>query len=338
MKVKISHTSSIHCYPKRIKRFFQKNLNYHHYDEYISHMDRAIVGNVPKEIINLFKQNKKEKILAFQQSLADMAMYIRKNRKRMEKEHIGFMESDIYSSEKIKLFEKEITSLFNEKLRDVLPQGYRVELNYANSGGFANLFRLSLKNSKDEKIMHDKALKVYYFVKEKLLLNAPYHNNYAEANSWTFLKYFVGHNLDKTQFTNHYISDMKSGYCLTDFADKDIHPVKKIFNFKKMLRVSNDDYENNKPLFGKLYDIGGIVKDIDFINDRVVLKYYKKLCNRNSEKDLQLYLDILNKRIQNPKTPHRDKIIKAIKCFEKEKFKQLSPWQKFMSILNSIFS
>ena len=39
--------------------------------------------------------------------------------------------------------------------------------------------------------------------------------------------------------------------------------------------------------------------------------------NRNSEKDLKPLLIDLQKKIQNPKTPHVDKIKKALELFEK---------------------
>lgn len=339
MQIKLPQTNYEICYPKRLKKFFRSNINYCQYNSYIPYMQRAVVGNIPGEIIKLFETDKADKIKGFQNALSDISIYIRKHRKEMEKDHIGIFEREIYSPEKVKTFNKKVTEIFNKSLEGILPEGYKAELNYTDSGGFANVFRLSLLNSKDEKVMHDKTLKVYYKVLERFSFNLPYHNNCAEANFWTFLKHRVGHSLDKTQFTNHYISDMKSGYCMTDFADKDIHPVTSKFNLKKILRISSEDDENNKPLFGKIYDGGGNCKDLDFIDDKVVSGYYKKLCNRNSEKDLQLYLDILNKRIQNPKTPHRDKIIKAIQCFNNEmkKAERKYFWHQIKTnILNSI--
>ena len=57
--------------------------------------------------------------------------------------------------------------------------------------------------------------------------------------------------------------------------------------------------------------------NIKFIDDKVVLKYFKKFMNRNSEKDLKPLLIDLQKKIQNPKTPHVDKIKKALELFEK---------------------
>lgn len=42
------------CYPKRLKKIFQSHLNMTTYDKFIPNMERAIVGNIPPELIKLF--------------------------------------------------------------------------------------------------------------------------------------------------------------------------------------------------------------------------------------------------------------------------------------------
>ena len=163
--------------------------------------------------------------------------------------------------------------------------------------------------------MHDKALKVYHNLNVPLRSNlSRMQNNYAEANFWTFLKFAAGHKLDKTQFTKHYISDMKSGYTLTEFIDNDIIKTTAPLDLNILQLKYNDP--GNTLINDKLYDGGGFVKCSDFIGDKMVLRYFKKLWFRNSEKELNKVIKDFKEKIANPKTPHRDKIQKALELFK----------------------
>ena len=73
---------------------------------------------------------------------------------------------------------------------------------------------------------------------------------------------------------------------------------------------------SNEAVNGKLYDGGGFVKRFDFIRDKLVLRYFKKLWFRNSEKELNKVIKDFKEKIANPKTPHRDKIQKALELFK----------------------
>ena len=310
------------CYPKRLKRFFQTNINYSCYDEYIPNMKRAVVGNIPKEIINLFGADKPQKIKLFQNALADIAVYIRENRHLMNKEKYKQFDFEFLDKQKVKIFDKQVTERFNEKVKKTLPTGVYAELNFESYGGFANVYRLSLKRNNGEKLMHDKALKVFYNVIEPLPINKPYHNNYAEANFWTFLKKWTGHKLDNTQFTKHYISDMKNGYYMTEFIDKDITKTRKKINLEKLLGIVFDDKFNNMPINDKMYDGGGFEKLSHFIDDNVVRKNYKKIINRNTEKERLQVITNMEKLAENPKTPHRNKILKAVQIYKTQQENQ----------------
>ena len=50
------------CYPSLLKKLFRADLNYLAYDKFIPQMKNAVVGNIPPEIICLFKTDKGEKI------------------------------------------------------------------------------------------------------------------------------------------------------------------------------------------------------------------------------------------------------------------------------------
>ena len=167
------------------------------------------------------------------------------------------------------------------------------------------------------KIMSDKALKVYHKTFGGIPCLSHMHGSCAEANFWTFMKFFAGHDLDKTQFTKHYISDLKNGYALTEFIDskslKNIFPL----DLSNLFRLKYSDIMNT-PMSGKFYDAGGFVKTFNFIPDKVTFKYFKKLMNR-SPKELIPFMQRLQECVKNPKTPHRDKIQKAIELFKNQK-------------------
>lgn len=302
------------CYPKRLKNFFRSNINYTTYDKFIPNMKTATVGNLPPEIINLFKSDKKEKIKIFQNALSEAAIYIRTHKNYMNNENLSVPKR--FDERKVKSFEQNITYSFNEKVKSIMPKDTRVEFKYAKSGGFAHVFKISILNKESKKLMHDKAFKVFYYIQEPIALNCPYHNNYAEANFWTYIKYRAGHKMDNTKFTRHYISDMKSGYYMTEFIDKDIHKTTSPLSLA-LFGIKFMDWEHNDLILGKMYDGGGFKKKKVFIDDKIVLRYFKKIVNRTSAKEQLKVLANQEKLTENPKTPHRDKIIKANKIYKK---------------------
>lgn len=317
MQIKISPTDYERCYPSRLKKFFKSNLNYQTYDTFVPKSKRAVVGNVPSEIITLFgKENKAEKIKNFQSALADLSEYLRTSFYRYKYSRAEFEDFKHLLPVELKDFENNVSELFNKRVGDIMPQGYKFYVHYTDRGAFKNVFRLSLYDESFQKVMHDKALQVFFkpnIIYENLKCK---HNNYAEANFWTFIKNFIGHRMDKSQFTRHYISDMKSAYALTEFADNSIYPTSSILPYSKYGIYCCDLGRFNAPIRGKLFDGGGFEKTKDFIEDKVTRKYFKKLVNANSEKDLQNRLNSIQKEIDNPKTPHRDKIIQALNLFK----------------------
>ena len=62
----------------------------------------------------------------------------------------------------------------------------------------------------------------------------------------------------------------------------------------------------------KVYDIGGLQKYRNFMNDRTAIKYFKKIANRTTEKEREQVARQLTEQAQNKKTPHRDKILTAL--------------------------
>lgn len=298
------------CYPKRLKKIFQLNINMATYDEFVPYMKNQIVGNIPVEIIKLFKNDKAKNIKMFQNALANISKYLRsQNRTRHDATFYGNSIVDFNSS---------ISKMFNNCIRHVVPQGVRGELSYVGKGAYGNVYKLSMFNENGEKIMHDKALKVYNSIECPYGEVSSIQNNYAEANFWIFIKNAMGHSLDKTQFTKHFISDLKSGYSLTEFIDDSIPKTTSPVNLKDLFNINYIDLDNNLSINSKVYDVGGMKKLKLFTSDKVTLRYLKKLHYSNSKKEQQKLLQNLKYLISNPKTPHRDKIAKSIELFEQK--------------------
>lgn len=307
------------CYPTRLKKIFRADLNYRNYNSFIPNMENAIVGNIPKEIIDLFlASNKGTKIKAFQNALANITIHLRKTYKNAKEQN--FILNDFKDlQEDLPDFEASISEFAAKLFKNILPDGYRPKLNYVARGAWGNVFQLSIRDANGKKIMHDKALKVYHNLSTPNMWYLEHiQNNCAEANFWTYLKFAVGHKLDKTQFTKHYISDLKSGYALTEFIDKDITRTSSPIDLTNLFRIFYIDV-SNELINDKLYDVGGFVKQPDFIDDKVVLRYFKKLWFRNSEKELNKVIQNYETKIANPKTPHRVKIKKALELFKHKK-------------------
>ena len=306
------------CYPSRLKKFFRADINYKTYNSFVPNVKNPIIGNIPADIIDLFKKDKGTNIKYFQNSLSNITKYLRACYKNMKKENI-ILSSFKDLADELPIFEMSSSEIAAKCLKNVLPQGVHAEIRYVGRGVWGNVFKFSLKNKNGEKIIRDKALKVYHNPQIPTSRVSHMHNNYAEANFWSFLKFVAGHKLDKSQFTRHYISDLKNGYAMTDYIDEQICKTTSRLCLKNLFGILSKD--PNKPIQGKLYDAGGFVKAPDFIDDKVVRRYFKKLWYRNSEKELNTVILDLENKISNPKTPHREKIKKAIELFKQKQNK-----------------
>lgn len=285
------------CYPKRLKRYFQSDLNYKTYNSFVPYTERPVVGNIPVEIIKLFKPNERgEKIKRFQEVLSEVSQVAKKG----------------YDLDKM-------NNTLQSGLKNILEEGIKPELEYVDYGGYKKVYRLGLKNKDGKKIMHDKAFHLYNMSND--VYKGKNHGVYAEPNAWFYLQKNMGHPADKTQFTKHYISDLKNGYSLTEFVDEDIPKTTNEFNSKKILGLILTDRNTNPKLRKKVYDIGGLIKSSDAINDRTTLKYFKKIANRNTPEEREKVVNQLTEKVKNPRTPLRDKILTALKYY-----KELPPW------------
>lgn len=302
------------CYPKRLKRYFRQGVQYKTYDKFVPKTENASVGNIPSEIINLFKPEEKEaKIKAFKNLFSETANLIRSIH---EEDILDYKYGDRFCIDSILgSMGAEAGKHLKKGLTDILPDGYRADFEYVDYGGFKNVYKFNIKDKNDKKIMHDKAVHVYRKLSEEPNYNYQ-HGNCAEPNFWVYLSYRAGHPLDKTQFTKHYISDLKSGYTITEFSDKTITKTSNPFDTDNKMCMRYDDVDNNPLLHGKMYDVGGFKKLKCFTDDKMVMRYYKQIASRNTEKEKQQVIAQLEEKIKNPKTPHRNKMAKGIDLYK----------------------
>ncbi|MCM1338674.1 MAG: hypothetical protein NC191_03275 [Muribaculaceae bacterium] len=306
------------CYPKRLKRWFQADVNYSSYNTVIPNMERAVIGNIPVELIKLFpKESRGEKIKLIQQILARTSVFLRDvyHQTRCAGSFSYYDKNYRYSNE-IKSVAAEGERYLNQELQNFFGENFlQAKIGFAGFGDFANVFRLSLRRADGKKIMHDKALKVYHNLAEGDPRYAKSHNSYAEANFWTFLKRIAGHDLAATQFTKHYISDLHSGYCMTEFIDEYIPrtksklPVFDLFRF----RVPKDK-EYNIPIGGKECDGGGYEKGTGFLSDKISLRCIKMLYYAKGKMFDDIVSNLTN-QANNPHNPNRDKIRHVLERF-----------------------
>lgn len=320
----ILHTHYPKDYPRRMKNFFYSHLNATSYAKVIPNVKQATVGSIPNEIINLFGNNIAIKSKTFMNALSNITYYLRAAHFNVRGTH----EYDIKKLGKyvVAPFEKKASHIFTTNIKRLFAQGTNAKIQIAGRGDFATVYQLSLLDKNGKKLIHDKALKVYHSVLDTEEGWHSTNGNYAEANFWTFMKRNAGHSLSKTQFTQHYISDMKSAYALTEFIDEDIQKTQRPLDMLDLFKIRNLDSYENKPINGKLYDVGLYYREPNFIRDKMVIRYLKKLYYR-TPKELKTVYNALTEQANNPKNEHRAKIKQAIETFNK-RFPDRLEWLK----------
>lgn len=320
MLEKVSTINYERCYPKRLKKFFQSNLNYKTYQDFVPYTQRAVLGNIPSEIINLFKTGEREnKIKAFQELLAKTAETSRVSQESLKSKIYQTQEEKIEELVKRKTIVSKMHEVLTEGFKDLMPEGTQAEVEYIGYGGYKDVYRLGLKDKNGKKIMHDKALLVYKI--SNAILPRKSHGLYAEPNSWYYLQRNIGHSMDDTQFTKHYISDLKNGYSITEFIDDDIVKTTNEFDHNRTLGIILADTQNNPRKKKKVYDIGGLIRCQGVLKDRTSIKYFKKIANRHTKKEREEVANRLTEQAKNPKTPLRKNILEAL-----DYYKGLPPW------------
>lgn len=146
------------------------------------------------------------------------------------------------------------------------------------------------------------------------------HGIAAEANSVTFLKRAVGHNLNKNNIINPDMFDIKSGYSLAPVSgDSVLQKITSNIDFARY-GLKHGDVDSNiaNTVAGRIVDFGGIQTNKIKLQDKTTLKYYKKIMNRVKDKERLELVERLKELVKNPKTPLRDKIQAAINLAESQ--------------------
>lgn len=143
------------------------------------------------------------------------------------------------------------------------------------------------------------------------------HGAAAEANSAAYIKRVAGHPLTNTDFNRQYMFDLKQNFSLAPFADETLPPVTKRLHLEKLGIIENDIFSNaSNTVAGRVIDMGGMSSLDSNLQDKTVLKYFKKILNRNTKKEQDEVIENLKKLTENPKTPNRNKIKKSIEIAE----------------------
>ena len=314
MQIKISPVNYEKCYPRRLKKFFETHINLN-YNKFVPYMERAVVGNIPVEIIKIFpKETRGNGIKNFQNALSKTAIALRKSYDEQRlKDDFSFLDCNFRPSKYIKEIAKTGEETLNQELLKIFGENFmEAKLDYAGFGSFKNVFKLSLLDINGKKILHDKAFQVYSKIRESDPRFSKLHNTYAEANFWTFLKRAAGHRLDNTQFTKHYISDLNSGYCITEYIDEKIPGTTKPLDIYKLFNfLVPTDKQYNIKIMGKEYDAGGYAINKEFTSNKILIRYTKQLYYSLGKQfdDVVLKLKSL---IENPKTPYRKDLEKIL--------------------------
>lgn len=147
---------------------------------------------------------------------------------------------------------------------------------------------------------------------QKTPLQNSIHGVNAEANSYTYITKALGHNIEKTNLNKHYYFDLQNKFNISSFAGPNSPKTTKRINYTIPNIQMFDIYENYANIvYGKIIDVGGTQKTGEVL-DKTVLKYYKKIMNRNNKTEQQTVLTNLKELVKNHKTPHRKKIQEAI--------------------------
>lgn len=337
LKISTLKTNYEKCAPSRLKRMFQADINYNSYDEFVPAAKNQIVGNLPPEmlkyIIENFPEQKAAMIKKFHKGLGITAMFMRSNWRKMQREQKISRFLDELPQKDLDILLTQMRNILKSNINNMLPLNSSIQFNLAGSGAMGHVFQLSIKDAAGKKLMPDAAMKIFHNVKNDIV--SQMHGNYAEANISMFLKNALGHNMAKSQFSAHYMSDLKAGYSLSEFIHRDGDYPLRFRDYTRMFGINSMDAVKNF-IGGRIFDMGGFQKLWNFTSDKVTRRYYKKLMN-HPELAPQL-LERYQRLAENPKTPHREKILDAIDLYCLSKIDKRDYIKEYQDIWKNILT
>ncbi|MDR1327385.1 MAG: hypothetical protein LBJ74_03150 [Heliobacteriaceae bacterium] len=334
----------------RLKGIFTAGMNYKNYERIVSTAKNGTLGNIPNELIGMIlkihPENKAGMIKQAQNGFVQAADVL----KNVTKEQIKFVkglprplrlitDEDYAQIQNIKNLCAQAGEALQKTFRNILPKGTEVKLSYLGTGGHANAYKMEFLDNKGLQLFQDRVLKVYKTMDDKIErylvgenISSPseaaikicrndfrVHGAAAEANSAAMIKRGLGHNLSKTDLIKPDMFDTKNGFAILPFADEFLPAVTKKADLKYLGMFSADFHAGNRHA-GRIFDYGQVEmrKGCEDLTDKTVLKYFKKVMNRTNVEERHELLCRYKRLAENPKTPHRDKILKAIELAEKE--------------------
>lgn len=156
----------------------------------------------------------------------------------------------------------------------LIPKNGKVQVNHLGGGHSGNAYKISFLNGTDEKLFHDKVLKVYRdpntqimdeyereFIENEAKSMAKSYGVGPEANIALYLRKAIKHSLKETDLITPHFFDLEHGIALMDMSDNELPAITKHIDFEKLGLVHTDlDRHDGNRVLGRIVDFGGIEK------------------------------------------------------------------------------
>lgn len=160
-------------------------------------------------------------------------------------------------------------------------------------------------------------LSIYKDEAAHALKSATEHGAAPEANSFYYVLKNNGQSLKNSDMLKFDLYDIKNSYSLSSFRSKSAPMPAREVNLSSIGVVHTDKKPRNI-INGVCIDMGGIELNQPALTDPVTRRVYKKLKALKNPKLIEKEIEEYKKTLQNPKTPHREKIKQAIEIYSNE--------------------
>lgn len=172
------------CGYSRLKRVFRSNQNYNDYEKIVHSAKNKIIGNIPKELIEIilkkYPDKKAEVIKEVQQAFSNTALILKQCESlhikclgsiKEPKQEMDFIINSLLCKKEKSILQytdkKQEAELLNQasqtlknSLKGLLPDDAKVNISNFGSGFFGNIYKLEMKKG-SENIIHPRVIKVY---------------------------------------------------------------------------------------------------------------------------------------------------------------------------------
>ena len=238
-------------------------------------------------------------------------------------------------------------------LKKVLPFGSKVQVNYIGSGMYGNAFKLTFLDRKGGKVFEDIVIKTYKNTEEIIKLTSLHkleqakkagiettlesiekpiiekvkgqrkiHGILPEAKATEYIRHFIGHPLGPEH--NIVLPDMfvtgGNPFSIGRYIPSDIAQPTKVVNTLSIGLLNGDAYTVNATniIAGRISDMGGWKKIFKELDNKISIRYFKKITNRKTDKEWLQAIERYRQEAQATKDlTKREKIMKAVELAEK---------------------